>query len=61
MTACCTHAVLSGKVYENLANDALDELIMTDTIPYFYLIGTNNPLSKNFGTNKLANMHPKPH
>ena len=33
VTACCTHAVLSGKAYENLANDALDELIVTDTIP----------------------------
>lgn len=31
--ACCTHAVLSGKAYENLADSALDELVVTDTIP----------------------------
>ena len=31
--ACCTHAVLSGKAYENLKEDALDELVVTDTIP----------------------------
>lgn len=31
--AFCTHAVLSGKAYENLENGALDELIVTDTIP----------------------------
>ena len=31
--AYCTHAVLSGKAYENIQNEALDELIVTDTIP----------------------------
>jgi ribose-phosphate pyrophosphokinase len=31
--ACCTHAVLSGAAYEKIKNDALDELVVTDTIP----------------------------
>ncbi|MBK0383118.1 ribose-phosphate pyrophosphokinase [Pedobacter sp. SD-b] len=31
--AVCTHAVLSGKAYETIENSALDELIVTDTIP----------------------------
>ena len=31
--AMCTHAVLSGKAYENLEKSALKELIVTDTIP----------------------------
>lgn len=31
--AYCTHPVLSGKAYENLADNALDELVVTDTIP----------------------------
>lgn len=31
--AMCTHAVLSGKAYENLENSAIQELIVTDTIP----------------------------
>ncbi|HAA1523327.1 ribose-phosphate pyrophosphokinase [Campylobacter sp. BCW_6876] len=31
--ACCTHAVLSGKAYEKIASGALDELVVTDTIP----------------------------
>lgn len=31
--ACCTHAVLSGKAYENIAKGILDELVVTDTIP----------------------------
>ena len=31
--ACCTHAVLSGPAYERLASGALDELVVTDTIP----------------------------
>lgn len=31
--ACCTHAVLSGKAYERIASRALDELVVTDTIP----------------------------
>lgn len=31
--AVCTHAVLSGKAYENIENSVLEELIVTDTIP----------------------------
>lgn len=31
--AICTHPVLSGKAYENLESSALEELIVTDTIP----------------------------
>jgi ribose-phosphate pyrophosphokinase len=31
--AVCTHAVLSGKAYENIATSALEELVVTDTIP----------------------------
>ena len=31
--AICTHPVLSGNAYENIANSALDELVVTDTIP----------------------------
>lgn len=31
--ACCTHPVLSGCAYEKIANGALDELVVTDTIP----------------------------
>ncbi|MDF3055097.1 MAG: ribose-phosphate pyrophosphokinae, partial [Gammaproteobacteria bacterium] len=31
--AYCTHPVLSGKALENLANSALDQLVVTDTIP----------------------------
>jgi len=32
--ACCTHGVLSGPAYERLDNgDALDELVISDTIP----------------------------
>ncbi len=31
--ACCTHAVLSGKAHERIANGVLDELVVTDTIP----------------------------
>lgn len=30
--AICTHAILSGKAYENIENSALEELITTDTI-----------------------------
>ena len=33
VVAYCTHAILSGKALENLNNSALDELIVTDTIP----------------------------
>lgn len=31
--AICTHPVLSGNAYENIANSELEELIVTDTIP----------------------------
>lgn len=31
--AVCTHAVLSGKAYENIENSALEELVVSDTIP----------------------------
>jgi ribose-phosphate pyrophosphokinase len=31
--ACCTHPVLSGPAYERIENGALDELIVTNTIP----------------------------
>jgi ribose-phosphate pyrophosphokinase len=31
--AVCTHAVLSGKAYENIENSVLEELIVCDTIP----------------------------
>lgn len=31
--AFCTHAVLSGKAYENIENSALEELVVCDTIP----------------------------
>ena len=31
--AYCTHAVLSGSAIERLSDSALDELVVTDTIP----------------------------
>ena len=31
--AVCTHGVLSGKAYENIANSVLEEIVVTDTIP----------------------------
>ena len=31
--AVCTHAVLSGSAYERIEHSALEELIVTDTIP----------------------------
>jgi ribose-phosphate pyrophosphokinase len=31
--ACCSHAVLSGKAYENIEKSGLTELVVTDTIP----------------------------
>jgi len=31
--ACCTHGVLSGPAFERIENSALDELVITDTIP----------------------------
>ncbi len=33
VVAYCTHPVLSGKAYENLASSLIDELVVTDTIP----------------------------
>jgi len=33
VAAYCTHPVLSGKAIENINNSALDELVVTDTIP----------------------------
>lgn len=30
--ACATHGVLSGKAYENLANDGLDELVISNSL-----------------------------
>jgi len=33
VVAYCTHPVLSGAAFENLENSALDELVVTDTIP----------------------------
>ncbi len=33
VVAYCTHPVLSGKAIENLRNSALDELVVTDSIP----------------------------
>jgi ribose-phosphate pyrophosphokinase len=31
--AICTHPLLSGKAIENIENSALEELVVTDTIP----------------------------
>lgn len=31
--AVCTHPVLSGKAYENIANSVMEELVVCDTIP----------------------------
>ncbi|MNC85869.1 Ribose-phosphate pyrophosphokinase [compost metagenome] len=33
MLAYCTHAVLSGRAVERIAASAIDELVVTDTIP----------------------------
>jgi ribose-phosphate pyrophosphokinase len=33
VVAYCTHPVLSGKAVENIAHSAVDELVVTDTIP----------------------------
>ncbi len=33
VVAYCTHAVLSGRAMQNLADSVLDELVVTDTIP----------------------------
>ena len=31
--ACCTHGVLSGPAFDRISLSALDELVITDTIP----------------------------
>lgn len=31
--AVCTHAVLSGNAYENIANSVLEEIVVSDTLP----------------------------
>ena len=31
--ACCTHGVLSGPAFDRISNSALDELVISDTIP----------------------------
>jgi len=33
VSACCTHAVLSGDAIKRIENSCLDELVVTDTIP----------------------------
>jgi len=33
VSACCTHAVFSGKAVERIQNSCLEEMIITDTIP----------------------------
>ncbi len=33
--AICTHPILSGNAYENIENSALEELMVTDTIPLY--------------------------
>jgi ribose-phosphate pyrophosphokinase len=33
VTACCTHPVLSGKAIDNINNSALQELVVTNTVP----------------------------
>lgn len=42
VTAFCTHPVLSGPAYERIENGALDELVVTDTIP----IKLDQPINK---------------
>lgn len=48
--ACATHAVLSGPAYENIAESALEEVFVTDTIPL-----TSDP-SKNTDKIKVISM-----
>src|SRR6185369_15308554 len=36
VVAYCTHPVLSGKAIDNITGSALDELVVTDTIPLTY-------------------------
>jgi ribose-phosphate pyrophosphokinase len=43
VTAYCTHAILSGKALANLGQSALDELVITDTIPLLPLAEQQNP------------------
>ena len=47
--ALCTHAVLSGKAYDNLASSKLEELITCDTIPP----KSSSPKIKSLSTAKL--------
>jgi len=47
--ALCTHAVLSGKAYDNLASSKLEELIICDTIPP----KSSSPKIKRLSTAKL--------
>ena len=46
--AVCTHALMSGHAYENIENSALEELIVTDTLP----------LRKNGGKMKVISVAP---
>jgi len=43
--AICTHAVLSGKAYENIEESRLTELIVTDTIPAHHVCSKIKVLS----------------
>ncbi len=43
--AICTHAVLSGKAYENIEASALSELVVSDTIPLKQVTGKIKVLS----------------
>ncbi|MCX8491877.1 MAG: ribose-phosphate pyrophosphokinase [Cyclobacteriaceae bacterium] len=43
--AICTHAVLSGKAYENVEASALSELVVSDTIPLKQVTGKIKVLS----------------
>ena len=47
--AVCTHPVLSGKAYETIENSALEELIVTDTIP----LRKQTPKIKTLSVDKL--------
>jgi ribose-phosphate pyrophosphokinase len=47
--ALCTHAVLSGPAYERIADSALTELVVTDSIPL-------NP-NKNIDKIKVLSVH----
>ena len=47
--AMCSHPVLSGKAYENIANSSLQELIVCDTIP----LQSDSPKIKVLSTAKL--------